>query len=72
MNYLVLIPLVFDVVKTVEKLITESGKSAEKLEAARLMLEGLYESVAENWPKIKVLIEVMVGLLHKTGVFKKK
>lgn len=71
MNYFQLIPVVVEVIKAVEKLMPEGGKSTEKLAAARALLEAVYGELADNWPKIEALIEFLVGLFNKTGVFKK-
>lgn len=71
MNYLILIPTIIEIVKTVEKLMPEGGKGKEKLAAVRAMVEGVYGDVSAAWPQIETVISLFVRLANVAGVFKR-
>lgn len=71
MNYLILIPTLIEIVKTVEKLMPEGGRGKEKLAAVRAMVEGVYGDVSAAWPNIEGVITLFVRLANVTGVFRR-
>ena len=71
MNFLALIPVIFQVVQAVENLFPNSpGK--EKFDTALKIIEQIYADVEANLPTVTGIINSAVSLLNMTGVFTKK
>lgn len=72
-----LLPAIIEVVKSVEEAIPESGRGQDKLSLVRELLETVYEatddvdeSFAELWPIVQKVVNSVVSLFNRTGVFK--
>jgi hypothetical protein len=68
MNYLTLIPAIFQIVKMIEELMPES-KGKEKFDAAVATVASTYGTIA---PAVPTLINNAVTLLNLAGTFKKQ
>lgn len=66
-----LIPVIIELLKTIEAAIPEQGQGAAKLQAVRQILELTDNSIKEAWPMVQGVIEVLVKTFNTTGVFKK-
>lgn len=73
-----LFPLIINAVKTIEVVLPQSGKGAEKLALLQEMLSKSYEvsnqaygTFEQVWPTIKGTIEGVVKLFNSVGIFKK-
>ena len=66
-----LIPVIIELLKTIEAAIPEQGQGAAKLAAVRQILELTDSSIKEAWPMVQGVIEVLVKTFNTTGVFKK-
>ena len=66
-----LIPVIIELLKTIEAAIPEQGQGAAKLAAVRQILELTDDSIKEAWPMVQGVIEVLVKTFNTTGVFKK-
>lgn len=66
-----LIPVIIELLKTIEAAIPEQGQGAAKLQAVRQILELTDSSIKEAWPMVQGVIEVLVKTFNTTGVFKK-
>lgn len=71
MNYLALIPVVFQVVRAIEQLMPNS-QGKEKFEAALKMIEQLYNEITVATPVVTPIINTAVALLNLKGEFKKQ
>lgn len=71
LELLKMIPVLFEIVRTIEKALPEGGKGKEKLQLVREMFENVFGDVQEMWPKIEKIIATIVNFLNLTGVFKK-
>lgn len=71
MNFLTLIPVIFEIVRLIEKLLPES-KGKEKFDAAFNVVEQVYGVVTDNKDAITKTINTTVALLNATGEFTKK
>jgi hypothetical protein len=70
MNILTAIPVVFEVVRSIEQLLPE-GKGKEKFDAAFAMFQQLYNDISVAVPVVTALINTAVALLNLKGEFKK-
>lgn len=66
-----LLPILIDLIKTVEAAIPESGAGAAKLAAVRDLLAALAPNLETGWPAIEAVIGVLVKLFNATGIFKR-
>ncbi len=66
-----LVPALIQLIKAIEEALPKSGQGAEKLTAARQIIEAAYEGANEIWPTIEKVISVIVGMFNSTGVFTK-
>lgn len=66
-----IIPILFEIIKAVEKALPEGGKGKEKLSLVREMIESVFGDLSELWPKLEKIIATIVAFLNNTGVFKK-
>jgi hypothetical protein len=71
-----LLPTLIEIIQAVEEAIPESGKGQDKLAMVRELLEvahkstgDLGQSFAEIWPIVAEVIDRIVALFNKTGVF---
>jgi hypothetical protein len=71
MNYLQMIPVIFDIIKAIEAAMPNSpGK--EKFDAAFAALTQIFGDLAAQAPQRAALITVFVNGLTVAGIFKKK
>jgi hypothetical protein len=66
-----LVPTLIEIIKAIEAAIPASGKGADKMEAVKNILAGTVEGFETFWPAISNVINTLVDLFNKTGVFKK-
>lgn len=73
-----LLPTIIDFVKSLEQAIPDGSKGDDKLKALKSILEVVYKNSNDSmgefekiWPVINNVINTVVGLFNKTGVFKK-
>lgn len=67
-----LLPLIIQVMKSVEAAIPASGQGTEKLKMVREILELVDESTAALWPLLEKVIGILVAGFNATGIFAKK
>jgi len=67
-----LLPLVIQVMKSVEAAIPDAGKGTEKLKMVREILELADDSIAAIWPLLEKVIGILVSGFNATGIFAKK
>lgn len=65
-----LLPLLTQLVKSVEQAIPETGKGQAKLAMVREILEAADATLSASWPLIETLIAALVKGLNATGAFK--
>lgn len=73
-----LLPLIIQLVRSIEEALPESGQGAAKLTMVRSALEAGYKmatdaviSFEEAWPQISNVISAVVTMFNVSGVFKK-
>lgn len=73
-----LLPVLIDIIKTVETAIPGAGKGEQKLAMVREMMEAAYSYAGiaavkfdEVWPTIQRLITSIVTTYNSVGIFKK-
>jgi hypothetical protein len=73
-----LLPLVIEVIRSVEEAIPGSGKGEQKLAMVRATLEAAYEMANDMdvtfihiWPHLQKIITSVVEAFNSAGVFKK-
>lgn len=73
-----LLPTLIEIIKAVEAAIPDSGKGQDKLAMVRELLQVAYDatgdigqSFSELWPLIQQVIDRIVALFNRTGVFSK-
>lgn len=71
MLVLKLLPLIIEVLKTLEAAIPLPGQGAAKLAALKEILIKTDGAVSALWPTIESAVGILVDLFNKTGVFKK-
>lgn len=71
MNIFALIPVIFEVVKLVEKLLPDS-EGKEKFEAAVSVVEQVYGDISEHKDVVATAINGSVAALNAANVFVKK
>lgn len=65
------LPMIIELIKTVEKLIPESGKGKEKLAYVRNIIETASPDLMNAWESIEKIIGISVSMFNTLGVFKK-
>jgi hypothetical protein len=68
---LALLPSIIEVVKELEKQFPETGLGKMKFELVRDVLQGAYEVSNEYLPIVEKMINIVVDVFNKFGVFKK-
>lgn len=71
-----ILPLLIDAIKTVEAAIPGQGKGEQKLALVRSMMQSSYELAGDInfesvWNSVKRVIDSIVAVFNKTGVFDK-
>lgn len=66
-----LLPVLIDIIKSIEAAIPGSSKGEAKLAAVREILETVDAGVGQLWPTIEKVIGVIVKVFNTTGVFQK-
>lgn len=71
-----LLPIIIEIIKSVEAAIPGVGKGEQKLAAVRAILESASdlvggEAIKELWPRISTIISALVAVFNKTGEFNK-
>jgi hypothetical protein len=71
-------PDIIKFIKAMEELMPEGGKGAEKLAIVRSFLEGAWQGFGtalpafeEFWPKLNIIITMLVSTFNAAGIFKK-
>lgn len=65
-----LLPVLIEVIKTVEQALPEPGQGAVKLEVVKQILTAFDEGVAAIWPAVNKTISAIVAAMNLTGAFK--
>lgn len=63
------IPLIVDIVKTIEGLVPIGGQGKQKLDAVIEMVLAAVPKLENSVPTLVKIISAIVGLANKTGVF---
>lgn len=66
-----LIPVIIELIKTIEQAIPGESKGEAKLVAVREILEIVDVGTKNLWPQISLIISVLVKTFNTTGVFSK-
>ena len=66
-----LIPVILEIIKSIETQIPQSGKGKEKLEFVKNILTVTYPQVVDIWGMVEKIITSAVTLYNATGTFKK-
>ena len=66
-----LIPTIIAIIKSVEEAIPVSGAGKDKLDAVLQMVQDACPRAVEVVPQVVKIINTLVGLFNKTGVFAK-
>ena len=66
-----LLPVIIDIIKSIEAAIPGQSKGEAKLAAVREILETVDGSVGQLWPTVEKVIGVLVKVFNATGVFQK-
>ncbi len=64
-----LLPILMDMIKTIEIAIPEKGEGTAKLAAVREMLIALVPAVQAAWPAVELVINALVKLFNAVGTF---
>ena len=64
-----LIPTIISIIKAVEEAIPVSGAGKDKLDAVLQMIQDACPKVGDVIPQIVKIINTLVGLFNRTGVF---
>lgn len=71
-----LLPTLIEIVKAVEEAIPEAGKGKDKLAMVRELLQVAYEATGDIgesfeslWPILQSVVDRIVALFNRTGVF---
>jgi len=64
-----IIPALISVIKALEEALPKAGLGGEKLATIRQIIEATYEGASEIWPTLEKVIDAIVALFNKTGVF---
>jgi hypothetical protein len=74
-----LLPMMTEMIKTIEGAVPSNGQGAQKLEMVRSMLESAYGQAqgmsvqfSAIWPVLSSMIAGIVALYNSTGTFKKQ
>lgn len=74
-----LLPLIIEIVRTIEAAFPTSGAGKAKLDAAKAMLQSGYDLATDKlvdfekmWPALSATIGAVVSIANATGEFKKK
>lgn len=74
-----LLPLIIEIVRTIESAFPTSGAGKAKLEAAKTMLQSGYDLASDKlvdfekmWPALAATIGAIVSIANTTGEFNKK
>lgn len=65
------LPLLIDLIKTIENSIPESGAGKQKLQFIREFLQNVSPELLDIWPTIEKIISSVVSLFNTVGTFKK-
>ena len=65
-----ILPLIIELVKSIENAIPASGKGKEKLEFAKSILDSAIPNIETIWSSIEKIISATVAVMNKTGLFK--
>jgi len=71
LQLLKIIPVLFEIIKSIEAALPEGGKGKEKLQLVRAFVENIFGDISEIWPNLEKIIATIVTFLNTTGVFKK-
>ncbi len=71
LQLLKIIPVLFEIIKSIEAALPEGGKGKEKLQLVRAFVENIFGDISEIWPNLEKIIATIVAFLNTTGVFKK-
>ena len=66
-----LVPIILELVKSVETQIPEGGKGKAKLDFIQSVLSDAYPQIMNVWGIVEKIISSAVTLYNTTGVFKK-
>lgn len=66
-----LVPVLIEIIRTVESLFPQSGAGKEKLVLVREILTTAHEGITELWPSIEIIIEKVVAFANRIGAFTK-
>jgi len=66
-----LLPMLIEVLKSIESAIPGNSKGEQKLAAVREIMEIADGSIAQVWPTVEKVIGVLVKAFNATGVFTK-
>lgn len=66
-----LIPLIIELIKSIEAAFPESGKGQEKLKLVKNILIEANSEINNFWPTIEKIISHVVNFCNITGVFKR-
>ncbi len=67
-----MVPVVIEIVQTIEAALPESGRGKEKLALVRDILSEVYEGLGDIWPKLEKVVELFVRFANSVGLFHKK
>ena len=66
-----LLPVLIQIMKSIEEAIPGQSKGEAKLAAVREILESVDSTVSQLWPTVEKVIGVLVKVFNATGVFAK-
>ena len=64
-----LLPILIDLIKTIEIAIPEKGEGTAKLAAVREMLIALVPALQTAWPTVELVVNALVKLFNAVGTF---
>jgi len=65
-----IVPLLIEVIRSVDRLIPVGGYGKEKLALVKAMLETAFNGITDIWPILEVIIAKVVAIANVTGAFK--
>lgn len=71
LKILQLVPVLIEVIRTIETLFPQSGVGKEKLALLREIMLEAYEGISEIWPVIEAIVSKIVAFANAIGAFKK-
>lgn len=65
-----ILPLVFDLMDSIEKAIPDGGKGKEKLQYIKETLTTITPQISDIWDKLEKIIDYTVALFNAVGKYK--